>query len=50
MGRTVETFSMVIQEQRALWKKFREALRKEDQQVLDELFRAPKMGVLPNEP
>ena len=43
MGRTVETFTMVIQEQRMLWKKFREALRKEDQQVLDELFRAPKI-------
>jgi len=43
MGRTVETFTMVIQEQRALWSKFREALRKEDQQVLDELFRAPKI-------
>ncbi len=26
-----------------LWSKFREALRKEDQQVLDELFRAPKI-------
>ena len=43
MGRTVETFTMVVQEQRALWSKFREALRKEDQQVLDELFRAPKI-------
>jgi len=43
MGRTVETFTMVIEEQRTLWKKFREALRKEDQQVLDELFRAPKI-------
>lgn len=43
MGRTVETFTMVIQEQRSRWKKFREALRKEDQEVLDELFRAPKI-------
>ncbi len=43
MGRTVETFTRVIQEQRMLWSKFREALRKEDQQVLDELFRAPKI-------
>ena len=43
MGRTVETFTMVIQEQRMLWNKFREALRKEDQQVLDDLFRAPKI-------
>jgi hypothetical protein len=43
MGRTVETFSMVIQEERTRWKKFQEALRKEDQQVLDDLFRAPKI-------
>lgn len=43
MGRTVETFTMVILEQRSRWKKFREALRREDQEVLDELFRAPKI-------
>jgi len=43
MGRTVETFTMVVREQQTLWKKFREALRKEDQEVLDELFRAPKI-------
>lgn len=43
MGRTVETFTMVIQEQQTRWKKFREALRKEDQEILDELFRAPKI-------
>ncbi len=43
MGRTVETFTRVIQEQESRWKKFRAALRKEDQEVFDDLFRAPKI-------
>ncbi|HQT92007.1 MAG TPA: hypothetical protein PL001_08260 [Candidatus Kryptobacter bacterium] len=43
MGRTVPTFTMVIREQESRWKKFREALRKEDQELLDDLFRAPKI-------
>ncbi len=43
MGRTVPTFTMVIHEQESRWKKFREALRKEDQEVFDDLFRAPKI-------
>ncbi|HEY9165070.1 MAG TPA: hypothetical protein VIS48_02800 [Candidatus Kryptonia bacterium] len=43
MGRTVPTFTMVIHEQESRWKKFREALRKEDQEIFDELFRAPKI-------
>lgn len=43
MGRTVPTFTMVIQEQESRWRKFREALRKEDQELLDDLFRAPKI-------
>lgn len=43
MGRTVPTFTMVIQEHQLRWKKFREALRKEDQEILDDLFRAPKI-------
>ena len=43
MGRTVPTFTMVIHEQESHWRKFREALRREDQEVFDELFRAPKL-------
>jgi hypothetical protein len=43
MGRTVPTFTMVIREQESRWTKFREALRKEDQELLDDLFRAPKI-------
>jgi len=42
MGRTVPTFTMVIQQEMASWSKFRRGLRKEDQEVLDELFRAAR--------
>ena len=43
MGRTVPTFTMVIQQEMASWSKFRRGLRKEDQEALDELFRAARM-------
>ena len=43
MGRTVQTFTWLNHEYEARWRKFREALRKEDQEVLDELFQAPKL-------
>jgi len=42
MGRTVPTFTMVLQQEMESWGKFRRALRKEDQDVLDELFRAAR--------
>ena len=40
MGRTVPTFTMVLQQEVESWSKFRRGLRKEDQNALDELFRA----------
>ncbi len=43
MGRTVPTFTMVIQQEMESWAKFRRGLRKEDQEALDELFRAARM-------
>jgi hypothetical protein len=43
MGRTVPTFTMVIQQEMQSWSKFRRGLRKEDQDALDELFRAARM-------
>jgi len=43
MGRTVPTFTMVIQQEMESWSKFRRGLRKEDQEALDELFRAARM-------
>lgn len=43
MGRTVPTFTMVIQQEMESWAKFRRGLRKEDQEALDELFRAARV-------
>jgi hypothetical protein len=43
MGRTVPTFTMVIQAEMESWSKFRRGLRKEDQEALDELFRAARL-------
>jgi hypothetical protein len=43
MGRTVPTFTMVIQQEIDSWGKFRRGLRKEDQDALDDLFRAARM-------
>ncbi len=43
MGRTVPTFTMVIQQEMESWSKFRRGLRKEDQEALDELFRAARL-------
>jgi hypothetical protein len=43
MGRTIPTFTQVIQAEMETWTKFRRGLRKEDQEVLDELFRAARM-------
>lgn len=39
MGRTVPTFVQLIQEAAARWTKFRRALRREDQDFFDHLFR-----------
>ncbi|MEW6512039.1 MAG: hypothetical protein AB1428_13900 [Bacteroidota bacterium] len=43
MGRTVPTFTMVIQQEMESWNKFRRGLRKEDQDALDDLFRAARL-------
>ncbi len=43
MGRTVPTFTMVLQAEVDSWSKFRRGLRKEDQDAMDELFRAAHM-------
>ena len=39
MGRTVPTFVQLIQDAIAHWTKFRRALRREDQEYFDRLFR-----------
>lgn len=43
MGRTVPTFTMVLQQEIESWGKFRRGLRKEDQEALDDLFRAARL-------
>ena len=43
MGRTVPTFTMVLQQEMDSWSKFRRGLRKEDQDALDDLFRAARL-------
>ncbi len=44
MGRTLPTYNMLILQEleKEEWKRFRRALRKDDQEVFDELFLAPK--------
>lgn len=43
MGRTLPTATMQIQQEEASWSKFRRALRKEDQDIFDALFRSAKI-------
>lgn len=43
MGRTVPTFTQIIQKEIESWSKFRRGLRKEDQELFDEMFRAPRI-------
>ncbi|MDI6765519.1 MAG: hypothetical protein QME52_01645 [Bacteroidota bacterium] len=43
MGRNNDTFTLVVDKNRETWSKFRRGLRKEDQQLFDELWRAPKL-------
>ncbi len=45
MGRTLATFTQLIEEEVASWRVFRRALRREDQAVLDSLFEAVKYHV-----
>ncbi len=42
MGRTVLPFSQVLEREYEEWKKFRRALRKEDQEAFDRLFDRAK--------
>ena len=48
MGRTVPTFTNLIDAELASWAKFRRGLRKEDQEVFDEIFRAAKLHLAEN--
>jgi hypothetical protein len=48
MGRTVPTFTNLIDAELASWSKFRRGLRKDDQEVFDEVFRAAKLHLAEN--
>ncbi len=48
MGRTVPTFTNIIDSELTSWSKFRRGLRKEDQASFDELFRAVKRHLAEN--
>jgi len=48
MGRTVPTFTNLIDAELSSWSKFRRGLRKEDQELFDELFRAAKLHLAEN--
>jgi hypothetical protein len=45
MGRTVQPFSVVLAEQQKRWGPFRRSLRKEDQELFDELFERARLHV-----
>jgi hypothetical protein len=42
MGRTLTTFTQLVQQEIESWRRYRRALRNEDQQALDELFVAAR--------
>ncbi len=48
MGRTVPTFTNIIDDEVASWSKFRRGLRKEDQEAFDEIFRAARLHLAEN--
>jgi hypothetical protein len=48
MGRTVPTFTNIIDQELESWSKYRRGLRIEDQEVFDELFRAARLHLAEN--
>ena len=45
MGRTLPTFNTYLEAEYDSWRSYRRALRKEDQEAFDALFRAAKQHV-----
>ena len=43
MGRNNDTFTLIVDQYRETWNKFRRGLRLEDQLLFDEMWRAPKL-------
>ncbi len=48
MGRTLPTFTRIIDNEIESWSKYRRGLRKEDQEIFDELFRAARIHLAEN--
>ena len=48
MGRTVPTFTNIIDMELSSWGKFRRGLRKADQNIFDEMFLAAKLHLAEN--
>ena len=48
MGRTVPTFTNIIDSEIASWSKYRRGLRNEDQEIFDDVFRAAKLHLAEN--
>jgi hypothetical protein len=48
MGRTVPTFTNIIDSEIASWSKYRRGLRKDDQEIFDDIFRSAKLHLAEN--
>lgn len=48
MGRTIPTFTNIIDSEIASWTKYRQGLRKEDQELFDEVFRSARRQLAAN--
>jgi hypothetical protein len=48
MGRTVPTFTNIIDDELSSWSKYRRGLHKQDQELFDEVFRAAKIHLAEN--
>lgn len=48
MGRTIPTFTNIIDQELSSWSKYRRGLRKEDQEIFDRLFNEAKLHLAEN--
>jgi hypothetical protein len=48
MGRTVPTFTNIIDHEVASWAKYRRGLRREDQEYFDDIFRCARIHLAEN--
>jgi hypothetical protein len=48
MGRTLPTFTGIIDSEIESWSKYKRGLRKEDQEIFDDLFRAARIHLAEN--